>query len=161
MPQLITTAIGSSRLPLGLPGLTDPRHWEAFMETGDLDMASFPWPSPLLGFPSPTVRLILRSRGQKRELRPGSGCLTVGRDPHNDFVIPGTEVSRIEHIRCDIRDGWVLLWDRSTNGSYVLDDSGQETFLHRERMPLSGSGRISLGCPLEQASQVIHYRVEG
>jgi adenylate cyclase len=59
------------------------------------------------------------------------------------------------------RRGRFFIVDQSTNGTYVLNGD-REAFLRREEMPLSGSGKISLGRSFaEHPQEVVHFKTDG
>ena len=88
------------------------------------------------------------------------GVLSVGRDPHCDVVLDGDYISRT-HARIRFQRGKFLLEDCSTNGTHVRTNDGNVVFLRREKLPLWGSGVISLGKPLsESGTQLIDFRCE-
>jgi hypothetical protein len=54
-----------------------------------------------------------------------------------------------------------MLVDQSTNGTFVVGDDGEESFLRRDSMQLKGSGRIGLGNAPEPGSPLaIRYILE-
>jgi len=88
-------------------------------------------------------------------------ALSLGRDPLCDVVMDGDYVSRT-HARIRFERGKFVLEDCSTNGTHVRTNDGNVVFLRREKLPLWGSGVISLGKPLsESGTQLIHFRCEG
>ncbi len=84
----------------------------------------------------------------------------LGRDPKSDVLINNELVSR-QHARIEWRRMAFVLIDQSTNGTFVRNEYGQESSLHRDEMPLRGSGVIGLGCIPDNASPwVVRYSVE-
>ena len=69
----------------------------------------------------------------------------LGRGANCDLVIPSPQASR-EHCSIEHNRGKFIFTDHSANGSYILHNQ-TELFFHQERIPLIGSGRISLGEP--------------
>jgi len=54
-----------------------------------------------------------------------------------------------------------MLVDQSTNGSFIRADAGGESYVRRDSVPLSGSGKIGLGQPPEDGSvHTIEYSCE-
>jgi predicted component of type VI protein secretion system len=67
-------------------------------------------------------------------------------------------VSR-QHARIEYRRGFFVLSDVSTNGTYVTLPSADTVVLHRNELPLRGSGSISLGRePALNTALLIHYQ---
>ncbi len=69
---------------------------------------------------------------------------TIGRGEENDLVVKGNLVSRL-HARIEAGKNRFMLVDQSTNGSFVQNAKGDEAFVRRDSVPLSGSGIIGLG----------------
>ena len=94
--------------------------------------------------PTPEAKLTLTYNGQTIELsklRPG---LVMGRSQNCDLTINEKLASR-QHVRIELRRDKFFIVDQSTNGTHVIIGDNPEEFLCREEIPLSGSGRISLG----------------
>ena len=86
--------------------------------------------------------------------------VTIGREAVCTLVIASQFASRV-HTHVEYRRDKFVLQDRSTNGTFVTADGGQEVFLKGESLPLSGHGIISLGCPLlAQTGEILRYVVE-
>ncbi|PCC71838.1 diguanylate cyclase (GGDEF) domain-containing protein [Nannocystis exedens] len=75
------------------------------------------------------------SIGQYHPLEASSAPITVGRGEHNAIVLARGSVSR-SHARFEKRaDGWWVIDDGSTNGTYVNDEQVRETRLrHGDRV---------------------------
>jgi len=105
------------------------------------------------------IRLRYRDREILLDDRQRS-VLTVGRGDDNDLVVRGSLVSRL-HARIEAGKHRFMLVDQSTNGSFVRSESGEETFVRRDSMPLKGRGRIGLGQPVEPgAVYVVEFDCE-
>ena len=75
------------------------------------------------------------------ETRP---VVLLGRELGNDIVIADPRASR-QHARIERRrEGFVLI-DQSTNGTFLADDSGNESCIKGAELVLAGSGRIGCG----------------
>ena len=75
------------------------------------------------------------------ETRP---VVLLGRELGNDVVIADPRASR-QHARIERRrEGFVLI-DQSTNGTFLADDSGNESCIKGAELVLAGSGRIGCG----------------
>jgi adenylate cyclase len=70
--------------------------------------------------------------------------INMGRADDNDLVVKGNLISRI-HARVEKRRGKFLLVDQSTNGTFLQNALGEETFVRRDSTELFGEGIIGLG----------------
>lgn len=70
--------------------------------------------------------------------------VNLGRADDNDLVIKGNLISRI-HAKVEMRRGKFVLVDQSTNGSFLQNVQGDETFIRRDSTELTGEGIIGLG----------------
>ncbi|RLA32835.1 MAG: adenylate/guanylate cyclase domain-containing protein [Gammaproteobacteria bacterium] len=68
----------------------------------------------------------------------------MGRADDNELVVKGNLISRI-HARVEMRRGKFILIDQSTNGTFLENASGEETFVRRDSTELTGEGIIGLG----------------
>ena len=75
------------------------------------------------------------------ELRP---VLLLGRELANDITIMDPRASR-QHARIERRPEGFVLFDQSTNGTFVAIEGRPECFVREERMLLDGPGRIGCG----------------
>lgn len=69
---------------------------------------------------------------------------SMGRADDNELVVKGNLISRI-HARVEKRRGKFILIDQSTNGTFLENASGDETFVRRDSTELTGEGIIGLG----------------
>lgn len=101
-------------------------------------------------------RLFLWYKDDVCELLPDSPSVTVGRSSNCELKFYNRYTSRL-HAKFQYENGEFTVTDQSTNGTYIKTDEG-EMFLMGEKMPLRGSGIISLGTPIENVEKdVIHY----
>ena len=70
--------------------------------------------------------------------------INMGRADDNDLVVKGNLISRI-HARVEMRRGKFILIDQSTNGTFLQNVQGEETFIRRDNTELVGEGIIGLG----------------
>lgn len=70
--------------------------------------------------------------------------INIGRADDNDLVIKGNLISRI-HARVEQRRGRFILVDQSTNGTFLHNVQGEETFVRRDSIELVGEGILGLG----------------
>lgn len=86
---------------------------------------------------------------------------TAGRSGRNDLVISDHYASRL-HAEIEFRAGKFFLTDRSTNGTYVQPEEGEEIILRRDRTTLEKGGTIGLGRPPEaEPDLAIEFHLEG
>ena len=86
--------------------------------------------------------------------------ITMGRAEENSVVQKGTLISRL-HARIELVRGRFLLVDQSTNGTFVLNADGKESFVRRDSVTLQGEGCIGLGkLPDPNAADVIRFALE-
>lgn len=78
--------------------------------------------------------------------------LLFGRELGNDVVIPDPRASR-HHARIERRRSGFVLVDQSTNGTFLVDNSGAERNVKGGEIPLAGSGRIGCGFPVNDAER--------
>jgi hypothetical protein len=106
-------------------------------------------------------RLRLELEGSKVELSGQRTSATLGRGQNNDLITSESLASRT-HARIEYRHGKFLLQDQSTNGTFVRSDEGHEVTLHREELPLQGSGLIGLGrIPTPDNPNVLRFQSIG
>ena len=86
--------------------------------------------------------------------------VNLGRADDNDLVVKGNLISRI-HARIEMRRGKFLLVDQSTNGTFLENAQGNETFIRRDSTELSGEGIIGLGRVAKPGTPLaVHYICE-
>jgi class 3 adenylate cyclase len=103
-------------------------------------------------------KLELSFRDQTIEVSDKRKNVIMGRAEDNDLVIKGNLISRI-HAKVEMRRGKFMLIDQSTNGTFVLNLLGEETFVRRDSKEISGEGTIGLGRAEEPgASLAIHFK---
>lgn len=91
------------------------------------------------------ARLFLKFQGQELVLSAdGVRAVTLGRAEENDITLKGNLVSRI-HARIELNKAKFFLVDESTNGTFVQSDDGEESYVRRDSVQLTGSGLIGLG----------------
>ena len=106
-------------------------------------------------------RMLLTFRGQSIELNDKRKNVIMGRADDNDLVVKGNLISRI-HAKVEMRRGKFILVDQSTNGTFVQNTQGEETFIRRDTTELTGEGTIGLGKAEEPGgSLAIHFKAIG
>ncbi len=84
-------------------------------------------------------------QGKQLELSAdGIRAVTLGRADENDITVKGNLISRI-HARIELNKTRFVLVDESTNGTFVQSDDGEENYVRRDSVQLTGSGLIGLG----------------
>ena len=91
-----------------------------------------------------TSSLTLTFRDQTVVVDEKRKSINIGRADDNDLVIKGNLISRI-HARIEQRRGRFILIDQSTNGTFLQNVQGEETFVRRDSIELLGEGIIGLG----------------
>ncbi len=100
----------------------------------------------------------LSFRDQMIEVNDKRKSVNLGRADDNDLVIKGNLISRI-HAKVEMRRGKILLIDQSTNGTFLQNVQGEETFVRRDSAELVGEGTIGLGRTEEPGSSLaVHYK---
>jgi adenylate cyclase len=104
-------------------------------------------------------RLLINFKDSTIELSDKRKSINLGRADDNDLVVKGNLISRI-HAKIEMRRGKFVLIDQSTNGTFIQNVRGQETFIRRDSMELADEGTIGLGRAEEPGTSLaIHYKV--
>lgn len=105
-------------------------------------------------------RLVLSFRDKTVVVSDQRKNINLGRADDNDLVVKGNLISRI-HARVEMRRGKFLLVDQSTNGTFLQNSRGEETFVRRDTTELFGEGVIGLGRVAKPGTPLaIHYVCE-
>jgi adenylate cyclase len=91
--------------------------------------------------PAAAVAMVLHHGGHARRYGENE-IMLIGRSDECDIVLARPWVSR-RHAVATVRDGRVILEDRSSSGTYVSIGGGHELLLRRETIMLTGDGIIS------------------
>lgn len=83
----------------------------------------------------------------------GGQSVELGSMTEADLQVEGDFTSR-HHAHLERRNGYYVLVDHSTNGTYVQTEDEQVTFLRRRELKLWGAGWIALGEPLKHATAI-------
>jgi adenylate cyclase len=103
-------------------------------------------------------KLVLTFRDQSIEISDKHKTVILGRAEDNDLVIKGNLISRI-HAKVEMRRGKFMLVDQSTNGTFVQNVQGEETFIRRDSTELQGEGTIGLGrAEAPGSSLAVHFK---
>ena len=101
-------------------------------------------------------RLMVNFRDKSIELSDKRKSINLGRADDNDLVVKGNLISRI-HAKIEMRRGKFVLIDQSTNGTFLQNVRGQETFVRRDSTELRDEGTIGLGRAEEPGSNLAIY----
>jgi class 3 adenylate cyclase len=105
-------------------------------------------------------KLVLSFRETTVEVTDSRKNVNMGRADDNDLVVKGNLISRI-HARVERRRGKFMLIDQSTNGTFLQNVAGEETFIRRDSTELVGEGIIGLGRVAKPGTPLaIHYVLE-
>ncbi len=103
-------------------------------------------------------RLLLSFRDNTVEVSDQRKNVNMGRADDNDLVVKGNLISRI-HAKIEMRRGKFMLIDQSTNGTFLQNPQGEETFVRRDSTELTGEGTIGLGrAEAPGSSLAIHFK---
>lgn len=99
----------------------------------------------------PRGRMRVRYLGKEVVVDPSRPHATLGRSEENDLVVKGNLISRL-HARIEMSRDRFMLVDQSTNGSFILNRKGEELFVRRDSVQISGEGVIGLGRVVQPGS---------
>ena len=103
--------------------------------------------------------LKLTFRNSTVEVSDQRKSVNIGRADDNDLVVKGNLISRI-HAKVEKRRGRFVLIDQSTNGTFLQDLRGEESFVRRDSTELPTEGTIGLGRAEEPGSSLsIHFKM--
>ena len=101
-------------------------------------------------------KLLLNFRDQTIEVSDRRKSINIGRADDNDLVVKGNLISRI-HAKIEMRRGKFMLIDQSTNGTFLQDVLGKESFVRRDTTELGDEGTIGLGRAEKPGSSLAIY----
>jgi adenylate cyclase len=105
-------------------------------------------------------RLRLRFQGEEIVLDERRPAVTIGRADDNDIIVRGNLISRL-HARIETNKARFVLVDQSTNGTFVHNSEGDEQFVRRDSLPITGEGFIGFGkAPDRDSSQTLRFICE-
>jgi len=91
-----------------------------------------------------SARITLTVGDREIPIESAHAAFTIGRDATNDLSIASRKASR-EHARIEWRRDKFVLFDHSTNGTYVTLEGAPEVMVKHESYVLRGRGVMSLG----------------
>ncbi len=113
---------------------------------------------PELGLRTTHRRLALELADRVFELDEKRPSIALGRGESCEIRYPSGLASR-HHARIEMRRGRFAIIDNSANGTFVVDEAGVVTSVHRDEFLLDGIGSITLGeLPDKQGIPLIRYR---
>jgi adenylate cyclase len=134
----------STSLSMSPPGIDTTSHSES------------PVFSPAANAPQRTS-LMLRHNNNNLSVSDHHPVVLAGREEGNDLVIADRRASR-HHSRIEWRHNHFVLIDTSTNGTFMVDDHGNEVVLRRGEADLLHRGRIGFGySPTEVGAEVVFF----
>lgn len=114
--------------------------------------------SPVIQFSTKPTSLIINYQNIEKKLSHRMSCFSLGREAARDLFVNSPFASRA-HAVIEYHRGKFVIHDHSLNGTYVKDESGQEIYLRREELPLTGRGTISLGAAIDNnPDHLIEYQ---
>ena len=103
--------------------------------------------------------LMLRHNKNNLSVSDHHPVVLAGREEGNDLVIADRRASR-HHSRIEWRHNHFVLIDTSTNGTFMVDDAGNEVVLRRGEADLPMRGRIGFGySPTEVGAEVVFFDI--
>jgi adenylate cyclase len=106
-----------------------------------------------------TKELILRYRGHTYTLNEQNRKLLLGRDDSCHIVVKSDFASR-QHANIELKSGNFVLFDHSSNGTYVRNNNNAMVRLNHEDIVLHSTGVFSLGQPYsENPLDVIEFSI--
>lgn len=103
--------------------------------------------------------LMLRHNKNTLSVSDNHPVVLAGREEGNDLVIADRRASR-HHARIEWRHNHFVLIDTSTNGTFMVDDAGNEVVLRRGEADLPARGRIAFGySPTEVGAEVVFFDI--
>ena len=136
----------------------DMQIYEAIWKQEDATCMALPDNMKTLGSDQvPNTTMHLTYRDTEVLLDKEHPSLVIGRGKQCDMPVDESLASR-NHVKLELRRGKVFIIDQSTNGTHVRHKSGEDTFLRREEMLLTGDGQISLGKAFdEKPTEVVNF----
>lgn len=103
--------------------------------------------------------LMLRHNKNNLAVSDHHPVVLAGREEGNDLVIADRRASR-HHSRIEWRNDHFVLIDTSTNGTFMVDEGGNEVVLRRGETDLPARGRIGFGySPQEPGAEVVFFDI--
>ncbi|MBE0506140.1 MAG: adenylate/guanylate cyclase domain-containing protein [Marinospirillum sp.] len=138
---------------------------------GEIEIIEFIWKeddvtcmsvdiSSVAASPAMPTQLRLEYRDTFVRLNQEREFAVLGRSATCDIPVNESLASR-QHIKIELRRDKFFLIDQSTNGTYVQQSDGSQSFVRREEILLHGEGVISLGRAMnDNPQELIHFSLE-
>lgn len=147
---------------LRLKGVSSPIEVYSFVD-GDVALQTQIFASttqirgPMQSWTTEVTIVLTHGRGSQRCGE--SESMLIGRSDECDITLSRPWISR-KHAVVTVRDGKVILEDRSASGTYVSVSGGHEFLLRRETIMLTGNGVISPAIhPAQPEADPIRFEV--
>ena len=101
-------------------------------------------------------KLLLNFRDTTIEISDQRKAINIGRADDNDLVVKGNLISRI-HAKIEMRRGKFVIVDQSTNGTFLQNVQGRQSFVRRDMTELAEEGTIGLGRAEQPGSSLAIY----
>lgn len=169
--QIITTAESAKLLPSALQENTRFVDFANIKGKGEIEIVEFIWQeddvtcmsvdiSSVTASPTVQTQLRLEYRDTFVLLNQEREFAVLGRSATCDIPVNESLASR-QHIKIELRREKFFLIDQSTNGTYVQQTDGTQSFVRREEILLHGEGVISLGRAMnDNPQELIRFSLE-
>jgi adenylate cyclase len=169
--QIITTAESAKLLPSALQENTRFVDFANIKGKGEIEIVEFIWQeddvtcmsvdiSSVTASPTVQTQLRLEYRDTFVLLNQEREFAVLGRSATCDIPVNESLASR-QHIKIELRRDKFFLIDQSTNGTYVQQMDGTQSFVRREEILLHGEGVISLGRAMnDNPQELIRFSLE-
>ncbi|MCH1569925.1 MAG: adenylate/guanylate cyclase domain-containing protein [Longimicrobiales bacterium] len=131
--------------PVSVKGKREPLELYSILDHGlgdaDFEMTLMAPGAERVGNAARVLKLNVEGQTYKLE---GDGALTIGRAADCEVLINHDKVSRT-HAKIIYRHPEYLIADSSTNGTYIVPESGPSVHLNRRETVLFGRGRLYIG----------------
>lgn len=168
--EILTSKQSVDQLPPPLfPAIHPIERVKAEAFQGDLEIYKMPWEQtgeetqisskPHVAAPGAHLALDLSYDGEEVRVDAHQTSCSVGRGRQADLRVNGKLTSR-QHAEITCRQGRFNVRDESTNGTYVVTDSGEKKHLRREEGVITGSGLLGFGAPPdEDPGGAVRYQI--
>ncbi|MGV0006081.1 MAG: adenylate/guanylate cyclase domain-containing protein [Candidatus Porifericomitaceae bacterium WSBS_2022_MAG_OTU9] len=110
-----------------------------------------------VALPTEDSSMFVSYNGKSIKIDRAQPSVVIGRSKSCDMPV-NEELASRNHVLLELRRDKFFLIDQSTNGTHIRNAAGEDTFLRREEMLLTGNGSISLGRAFsEDPVEVVKY----
>ncbi len=139
------------------PSLLYRLNWEQ-RDTASLDATVVASKAVSAANGTPT-QVLINYQGHTYYIDP-TADVSIGRDHGAVQICVQHKNASRKHCSISYHRGKFILTDRSTNGTYLLQQGQQEVFLRRESTPLLANGKISIGQPCDDSENILDYQLD-